>query len=152
MTPKISLITAVAVAALAIGVPAAFGEGGLAGSQEPSAGVAPDWFERAAAVQLRKTSASGISPDWFERAVAARQRGKFALQSSPVVVRDRVEQHRDELALQSSPEIFAAEETSRAAGRGIDWSQLGIGFGVGMFFVLGVILAVRLTRSRTLAH
>ena len=47
MTRRISLIIGVAIAALDVVVPTAFGEGRLAGSQEPAA-VAPDWFERAA--------------------------------------------------------------------------------------------------------
>jgi hypothetical protein len=56
------------------------------------------------------------------------------------------------LALESSPGISSAEELPTVSGREIDWSQLGIGFGVGMVFVLGLIVAVRLTRSQRLAH
>jgi hypothetical protein len=40
MTPRIPLILAVAVAALALGIPSAFGEGRLAGSPEPVDAIA----------------------------------------------------------------------------------------------------------------
>jgi hypothetical protein len=41
-----------------------------------------------------------------------------------------------------------------AAGSGIDieWSQVGVGIDVGMVFVLGLILVVRLTRGRPRAQ
>jgi len=77
---------------------------------------------------------------------------KLALQSSPLVIRDAGDATAAKLALQSSPAISSPEEPSAALGQEIDWAQLGIGFGVGMFLVLGVILAVRVTRSHRLAH
>ena len=56
MTRKISLITAVAVAALTVGVPTAFGEGRLAGSQEPALAtpdpMIEDGFAQAVAASL----------------------------------------------------------------------------------------------------
>jgi len=39
-----------------------------------------------------------------------------------------------------------------SSGSEIDWPELGIGFGVGMVLVLGLILTVRVGRSRPLAH
>jgi hypothetical protein len=48
MTRTISLIIGITATALTIGVSPALGEGRLAGSPEPAAQVAPDWFERAA--------------------------------------------------------------------------------------------------------
>lgn len=42
--------------------------------------------------------------------------------------------------------------TPTASGRDIEWPQLGIGFGIGIALVLGLILALRTTRGRQLAH
>ena len=54
------------------------------------------------------------------------------------------------LAFQSPSTTFPGE--GLATGSEIHWAQLGIGFAVGLFLVLGVILAVRVTRSHRLAH
>jgi hypothetical protein len=77
---------------------------------------------------------------------------KLALQSSPLVIRDAGDATAAKLALQSSPASSSPEQPSTALGQEIDWAQLGIGFGVGMFILPGVILAVRFTRSHRLAH
>jgi hypothetical protein len=88
MTRKISLITAVAVTALAVGVPTAFGEGRLAGSQEPD-GVA--FFRANELATLAQQSSAPVStyrdahergnavvnqsePQWL-KALAARSEG-----------------------------------------------------------------------------
>jgi hypothetical protein len=42
--------------------------------------------------------------------------------------------------------------TPTGSGRDIEWPQLGIGFGIGIALVLGLILAMRTTRGRELAH
>src|SRR5438093_5417557 len=77
---------------------------------------------------------------------------KLALQSSPLVIRDAGDATAAKLAFQSSPASSSPEQPSTASGQEIDWAQLGIGFGVGMFILPGVILAVRFTRSHRLAH
>src|SRR5438128_12629259 len=77
---------------------------------------------------------------------------KLALHSSPLVIRDAGDAVAAKLALQSSPASSSPEAPSTASGQKIDWAQLGIGFGIGMFFVLGVILAVRVSRSHRFAH
>jgi hypothetical protein len=69
MTARISLIVAVAVVALSVGVPAAFGEGRLAGSPEPADAIA--YFranELATAAQSGGTDLSTYR-DAAERAV-----------------------------------------------------------------------------------
>jgi len=38
------------------------------------------------------------------------------------------------------------------SGREIEWPQVGIGFGVGILLALGLVLAMRATRIRPLAH
>ena len=59
MTRTISLIIGIAVTALVVAVPTAFGEGKLAGSSDPAA-VAPDWFERAAIAAISREQ--GVAP------------------------------------------------------------------------------------------
>jgi hypothetical protein len=69
MIARISLVVAIAVAALAVGVPAAFGEGRLAGSAEPADAIA--YFranELATAAQSGGTDLSSYR-DGPERAV-----------------------------------------------------------------------------------
>ena len=69
MIARISLVVAIAVAALAVGVPAAFGEGRLAGSPEPADAIA--YFhanELATAAQSGGTDLSSYR-DGPERAV-----------------------------------------------------------------------------------
>jgi hypothetical protein len=69
MIARLSLVVAIAVAALAVGVPAAFGEGRLAGSPEPADAIA--YFhanELATAAQSGGTDLSGYR-DGPERAV-----------------------------------------------------------------------------------
>lgn len=145
MTRKISLITAVAVAVVAVGAPAAFGEGRLADSQEPSAAItnamAEDGFDRAVAASL----ALAMAEDGFDRAVAA----KLALQSSPQSMFRRI----------FDPDLFRVDAVSASApvsapdsSPQIAWLQIGIGVGIGIWLALGLWLAVRLTRGRSLAH
>lgn len=180
MTRKISLITAVAVAALTVGVPTAFGEGRLAGSQEPALAtpdpMIEDGFAQAVAASLalqstatyrdaheRATSMKGIESkgttyrDAFERGVASGQldlstfRNAFdragnqsqGLQSS-VSYRDAHER--------AMPVAAPAQVPAIDAGRNIEWPQVGIGFGVGVLLAVGLLLAVRATRIRPLAH
>jgi hypothetical protein len=50
--------------------------------------------------------------------------------------------------LQDTP----APATSATSGREIEWPQIGIGFGLGIVLAFGLLLAVRATRVRPLAH
>ncbi|MEP7223783.1 MAG: hypothetical protein ABI783_02340 [Actinomycetota bacterium] len=167
MTRK-SLVIGIVVASLAVGVPGAFGEGSLAGSQEPSNGVAYFYsVERATAGQASGTAPSSYrdaferggptkpaalptpqmmaAEDGFDRAVAA----KLALQSSPQSMFRRT----------FDPDLFQVETVSARApvsapnsSTQIEWLQIGIGFGIGVVLALALWLAVRLTKGRTLAH
>ena len=192
MTRTISLIIGIATAALALGVPAAFGEGRLAGSIEPASTVAPDWFERAALAAQRNSQVYVDAADRVvesQSIVALRLRseglnrihglGEFAtpyrdanervVEPQPV----RAEMARSEALNRryglgdfatGNGYIDAPERavppasntpvsvTPTASGRDIEWPQLGIGFGIGIALVLGLILAMRTTRGRELAH
>ena len=122
MPCKISLITAVAVAVVAVAAPAAFGEGRLAGSQEPNGAIT-----------------SAMAEDGFDRAVAA----KLALQPTVSTYRTFG---------RAEPPVGSAAVPTISSGRGLEWPQIGIGFGVGILLALGLVLALRHTRVRPLAH
>jgi hypothetical protein len=68
------------------------------------------------------TSDAAFPPDAFERAVNASTR-------------------------QSGPEVVV-----ESSGREIEWPQFGIGLGIALLLGLGIVLAVRSTRARPLAH
>ena len=46
------------------------------------------------------------------------------------------------------PTTIAASDS----GREIEWSQIGMGFGLGILLAIGLFLAMRSTRVRHLAH
>jgi len=81
--------------------------------------------------------------------VVTRERSQSIAERSVPVVHDHGNAAQAKLSLQSLDSSIGADQGS---GREMNWSQLGIGFGVGMLFVLGMILAVRVTRSQRLAH
>lgn len=150
MTPKITLIIGVALAALTI-VPAAFGEGRLAGSQDPAT-ASPDWFERAAIVAESKASGV-IRPDSHDivRPVAtgyvdAADRAQRIDVVVPTALTDAFER--------SAPPqgTVTTSVASNGSGSDRDFSQLGMGFAIGLLLALGLYLAMRFTRIRTLAH
>ena len=155
MTRTISLIIGIATVALTVAVPTAFAEGRLAGSQDQQA-VAPDWFERAAIATQRNSQAYVDAADRVvepQSLVALRLRseglnringlGEFATSSSYVDAHERAVP-----PVSNTP----VSVTPTGSGRDIEWPQLGIGFGIGIALVLGLILAMRTTRGRELAH
>lgn len=81
------------------------------------------------------------SPDVFERAVAARIGGESMLDRF-VANDDRVQPRP------TSPTVVVAS----TSGTDVEWPQVGIGFGIGIALVLGLMLALRATRQRPLAH
>ncbi|MBA3565569.1 MAG: hypothetical protein M3Q67_07265 [Actinomycetota bacterium] len=140
MTPKTSLVTVVAVALVA--VPAAWGKG-------QAITAPPDVFERAVAAQHRSTAI--VSPDAVDRAVAARLASQSASQPNPraMLASDSV---HSALAANAATLTSPDSVTSNGSGRELEWPQIGIGFGVGILLALGLFLAMRYTRIRTLAH
>jgi hypothetical protein len=83
---------------------------------------------------------NGTTPDVFERAVAARGTGSddhFVANDNRFRT-DRVDR--------------PVEVTVTGSGDEVAWPQIGIGFGIGMALILGLLLAVRATRQRPLAH
>ena len=145
MTPKISLIIGIAVTALAVGVPAAFADGRYSDSHERSGAVAttqnssPDWFERAAAAAIRDANGVAAYHDGGERVLVVQQPTTLAgysdagERSGPIV---------------SPPEVTVSADT----GTGLEWPELGIGFGFGILLAVGLFVAMRMTKVRPLAH
>ena len=135
-----SLISIVlAGAALTVGAQAAFAMSDASDrATQSQIGLYPDAIERAVNAKLAAQSTVNRYPDAVDRAVANRVQSGGLLGHAD----------RYELDLPNVP--VAAPTTS--SGREIEWPQVGIGFGIGMLFLLGLILAVRFTRSRPFAH
>jgi hypothetical protein len=143
MTRKLSIVTAVGVAALGVGVPSAFGK------VHALAEVAP--------VQAQSESAflTGIR-DAHERGVASAttaiyrdsfERAELPRGSVPVSLttyRDSFE--RTELPRESVPVSVTT------SGRDIEWPQIGVGFGIGLLLALGLGLTMRAVHIRPFAH
>lgn len=96
-----------------------------------------------------------MAEDGFDRAVATSlalavaEDAKLALQSSSQSMFRRA----------FDPDLFRVDAVSAAApisvtdsSPRIAWLQIGISFGIGILLTLGLWLAVRLTRTRSLAH
>jgi hypothetical protein len=133
MTRWISFVTAVLGLAL-VAVPVASGQGQPPGSLGPI-----------------------VSPDAVDRAIAARESMQTAGRS--LVFDD----HRSDAAQQSTGRTLVFDNhrldatrpeqvSATSSGREIEWPQLGIGFGLGIALLLGLMLAIRVTRTRPLAH
>jgi hypothetical protein len=159
MTRTISLIIGIATAALVVAVPTAFGEGRIGSLQVQSDTTYVDANERGALVNSTQPTV-GAYTDAHERGTL-QPSGVESLQSTYVDANERVG-----VTPISSPEpsiyrdggergtIPAGTVAVVATGSGseIDWPQVGIGFGVGILLALGLLLAMRFTRIRPLAH
>jgi hypothetical protein len=184
MTPKFSLVTAVAGAALLIAAVPAWGQG------QPA--TYPDVVERATAAKIASESTTQLNlravlpSDSVESSIGARQRyvahQPFNLRA--VLPSDSVESamapqpfnFRDVVASDSVESALAAERyvdrrvvadnyreppkpvtpsnaiVTSDSGGGLEWPQIGIGFGIGILLALGLMLTVRLTRVPPIAH
>ena len=97
-----------------------------------------DAREQAFAAKRNVQLSTGTQPDAFERTVAANERSK------PVIVVD------DRFRIDPTSQPTSVSATG--SGDEIQWPQVGIGFGVGITLVFGLLLALRATRQRQLAH
>jgi hypothetical protein len=186
MPPKLSITIGVAVAALAFGVPTAFGEGRLAGSPEPD-GVVFFYANERATLAQQSVPAAVSRPDshdivrqdgvaFFyanERATLAQQPVSTGVSrpDSHDIIRqadngyidasDRVRRintvvptaYLDAFERSAPPKGSPPASTESASSWSeLDWSQLGIGFGLGLLLAAGLLLTIRATRIRRLAH
>ena len=98
-----------------------------------------DAREQAFATKRNVQLSAGTPPDAFERALGSHQRS----------TRDIVVDDRFTLDPSTLPTPVAV---TGGSGDEIQWPQVGVGFGVGMALILGLLLAIRATRHRPLAH
>jgi hypothetical protein len=134
MRTTISLILGVAISALAI-VPAAFGEGRLAGS--PQQDAVAYFYANERATLGSQAVVSGVSrPDSHEIA-------------QPVSTTATV-LHGEDHALAVSRSV-PTSTPSTSSDDELAWPQLGIGFGLGILLAAGLWLAFR-TRFGPVAH
>lgn len=177
MTPKISLITAVAAAAMTLCVPAAWGDDWFADRQQASVRISPDAVDRALAADQRRlasmldarersfaTKVDDSRPMLDVREQGLVEKREVQLGSgayTDVVERAVVAQSRaiapprgdfDRFRIDPSANPVQVTATASGSGREIEWPQIGIGFGVGIALILGLLLALRSTRTRPLAH
>ncbi|HEY7179319.1 MAG TPA: hypothetical protein VH305_09105 [Gaiella sp.] len=138
MTPRITLVSAVVGAALVLAAPA-FGDSWGADQEQANVRVSPDLVDRAAAVRQQELFAV---LDARERAFATRPA------TSPAAAPERAHDDHFRLDPSSGPTPIATSPSSD----GFDWSQLGIGFAVGVLLMLGLMFAMRLPRARQPAH
>ena len=172
MTRRLSLITAVGVAALSVSVPTAFGK------VHANAEVAPvlaqpnpmieDGFAQAVA---KKLSLTGMR-DAHDRGIVTNQGVGSGLSTytpfdqarpatlawSPEVAR-QVAIARQELTdryvdshQRSAPGVGSTEVLTINSSRDIEWPQIGVGFGIGLLLALGLGLTMRAVHSRPFAH
>ena len=166
MTRTISLIIGIAVTALVVAVPAAFGEGRLADSQGQDA-VKYFYANEQATLASSQTSSVVSRPDSHEliqssASVVSRPDSHETVQ--PFTYIDAAERAdrisnapgRDVVLLSGDDHAtFQPVDTSTpvaSSGRDVDWPQVGIGFGIGIALALGLLVALRATRQRPLTH
>ena len=177
MTRKLTLTSAVAVAALVFAAPAfsviprSDGSGGSQGlhpaiaaqlARQSAPVMSPGVVAARGAIAAGKRSEAGslTVPDAFERAVA--NQGN----QSTVIVPDAFERavanqgnqstvrrsfdSADGAAFAGQADVPVASATS--SGGGIEWPQVGVGLGIGILLALGLGLIARVVHIRPFAH
>ena len=178
MTPRISLITAVAAAALALGVPAAWGDDWYADRQQESVQISPDLIDRAVAAEqhhlatmldarersfdAKQVDSSTPMLDARERALVEKREVQLGSGVYPDAFERAVATHGqtraplvadfDRFLIDPSTNPVQVTATSTGSGREIEWPQVGIGFGIGIALILGLLFTLRTTRTRPIAH
>ena len=140
MTPRITLIGAVVGAALVLAVPA-LGDSWGADRNQATVHVSPDLVDRAVAARQQELFAV---LDARERSFATSRTASAAAAPEPEPLHD---DH-----FRSDPAGVPTPVATTRSGGGIDWSQLGLGFAVGVLLMLGLIVAMRMPRARQPAH
>jgi hypothetical protein len=150
MTRRISVLPALAGAVLVLAAPA-WGDNWGADRQAVAPRVSPDLADRAAAASQSRmldareralgaanesVLASDFYADGFAEAVASRE-------SRPEPVRD----DRFRIGPTNAPVLVTP-----SPGTDLEWPQIGIGAGLGLLAAIGLLLALRTTRDRRLAH
>ena len=143
MTRRIPLIIGIAVAALTVGAPAAFGEGRLAGSQERDAVAFFKANEMA-------TIGQSVEPGWL-KALRIRGEGLQSLygrgESTTASMNGYREAGQRAVPIAETPVVQPID-----SGNQLEWPQIGVAFGVGILLAVGLVLTFRHMRIRPLAH
>ena len=147
MTPRISLITAVVAAALAVGAPAAFADpwGADQIGGRPVIG-SPDNADRVIAARQKELARV---LDARERSLGAARAGAGdvrMVQTGRPYVGDGGDRFTIDAA--TTPVTVASIQSSRR----IEWPQIGLGALLGVGLTLGLMFVLRTTRGRELAH
>ena len=132
-------MTAVFGAALVFAVPA-FGDSWGADQNQATVRVSPDLADRAAAARQTELASTHYARE--DSAFATKRAVTRAVRPEPV--RD------DRFRLGASS--IQAPVAATSSDRNLEWSQIGIGFGLGALLVIGLLLTVRTTRIRLPAH
>jgi hypothetical protein len=138
MTRTITLLSAAVGAALFLAVPA-FADSWGADRNQVAVHVSPDLGDRAAAARQQEL---------FGR-LDARERSLGTI--AAVATAARPEPLHDD-HFRSDPSSVPTPLAVTRPGGGIDWSQLGIGFAVGVLLMLCLMVATRMPRARQPAH
>ena len=153
MTPRISLITAVFVAALAC-VPAAFGDNWGADRQSQTVVGSPDAIDRAVTAEQQRLA---TMLDARERAFGTKREVQLGTAGYPDVVErtavayERTSGFRGDDRFRIDPTSQPGPVPVTGDGRDIQWPQVGIGFGIALALLMGLLLALR-GRRHPLAH
>ena len=162
MTRKLSITTAVAVAALSVGAPAAFGAvhaGGEAAAvlAQPDPMI-EDGFAQAVAAKLalqnggtyRDAHEVGVvsEPGWL-KALRIRGEGMNKLYGLGEYATTATISDSFERAVPPQGSVPVSVTTS---GREIEWPQIGVGLGIGLLLALGLGLTMRAVHIRPFAH
>lgn len=108
------------------------------GAYASSSVNAVDARERAFGAKREAQLTSTVSPDAFGRAV-----GSHIGSVREPVVDDR---------FRIDPTTVPGPVSVTTSGRDLEWPQIGVGFGIGLLLAAGMFLAMRLSRTRQLAH
>ena len=149
MTRRISLVGAVAATLFVVAAPAALADDwGRDRQSGPSTVGSPDRLDHAAAARQQELA---IMLDARERSQAAKLYAQVDATATPDVFdrhllgdgggRFRI----DDVRGSGTAATIASED-------GMQWSQVGLGAGIGILLALGMMLALRATRGGQLAH
>lgn len=148
MTRRITLVTAVAAAALVAGVPAAFADPWGADRQDsPSVVGSPDLADRVIAARQKELA---TMLDARERSYSERWNVQVqpATDSATRSFNHFIANDNRFRPRPTSPTVAV----SASSGSEIEWPQIGFGAVLGSMVVLGLMIALRAARSRQLAH
>ena len=148
MARRISLVGAVAATLLVVAAPAALADDwGRDRQSGPSIVGSPDRLDHAAAARQQELE---TMLDARERAQAAKLQAQLGAAAEPDVLDRQLLGDGGRFRIDDARGSATAARI--ASEDGIQWSQVGLGAGIGILLALGMMLALRATRGGQLAH